>query len=270
MKIASFFEDHVVFRYEEFAEFMIQRGITNPASWRQQLQYHCKQGHIKRIRRLLYTVIKSSFSTIAIDPYMIAAKAHQDAVLAYHTALELHGLAYTTFEELTYLTKQASKPFNYEGQTFRPIIFPASLRKENKTEFNVDEITKNNLTIKVTSLERTIVDVLDRPDLAGGWEELWRSLEHVVHFDAQKLVDYALLLDNATTIAKVGFFLEQRPAYLAMPDTIINQLLSYIPNQPHHFDRSQRKDGVLIKKWHLIVPKEILEKKWEEPHVDDI
>lgn len=267
MKTTFFFENHPIFRYQEFADFMIQRGITNPSSWRQQLQYHCKQDHIKRIRRLLYAVKKSSSSIMGIDPYMIASKTNQDAVLAYHTALELHGLAYTTFEELIYLTKQASKPFNYEGQIFRPIIFPASLRKKNKIEFGVDEITRSSLTIKITSLERTIVDVLDRPDLAGGWEELWRSLEHVVHFNAQKLVDYALLLDNATTIAKIGFFLEQRPPYLAMPVTIIKQLLTRTPTQPHYFDRSQRKEGVLIKKWHLIVPKEILEKKWEEPKV---
>lgn len=31
------------------------------------------------------------------------------------------------------------------------------------------------MELRVASLERTLVDVLDRPDLAGSWEEVWRS-----------------------------------------------------------------------------------------------
>ncbi len=33
--------------------------------------------------------------------------------------------------------------------------------------------------VRVTAFERTLVDVLDAPDLGGGWEEVWRSLEMV-------------------------------------------------------------------------------------------
>ena len=47
------------------------------------------------------------------------------------------------------------------------------------------------------------MDVLDRPDLAGGWEEVWRSLESVEFFDIDQVVRYSLLLENATTCAIV-------------------------------------------------------------------
>ncbi|OGA43455.1 MAG: hypothetical protein A3G24_12650 [Betaproteobacteria bacterium RIFCSPLOWO2_12_FULL_62_13] len=63
--------------------------------------------------------------------------------------------------------------------------------------------------MRATTLERTLVDVFARPDLAGGWEEIWRSLETVEFFDLDVVVQYVLLLENATTAAKVGFFLEQ-------------------------------------------------------------
>lgn len=33
----------------------------------------------------------------AISSTLIASKATTDAIIAYHTALELHGIAYTTF-----------------------------------------------------------------------------------------------------------------------------------------------------------------------------
>jgi hypothetical protein len=49
------------------------------------------------------------------------------------------------------------------------------------------------MELRVAGLERTLVDVLDRPDLSGSWEEIWRSLESVEFFDLDKVVEYALL-----------------------------------------------------------------------------
>lgn len=271
MKIKAFFDTHPVFRFEEFANFMRERGIDRPATWRQQLSYHYKQEHLLRIRRLLYAVKhSSSLEGEWIDPYLIASKATSDAVLGYHTALELHGVAYTTFEELFYLTSRLNKSFTYQGQKFRPISFPKSLIKKSKIEYGIDVITRNGIKIKVTCLERTIVDVLDRPDLAGGWEEVWRSLDHVMNFDPKKLVEYALLLNNATTIAKVGFFLEGLPSHLAVSKNYINQLLPHIPVKAHYMNRNRHEKGKYIEKWHLMVPLDILERRWEEPNADNI
>lgn len=44
------------------------------------------------------------------------------------------------------------------------------------------DMNRSGVNIKVTSLARTIVDVLDRIDLAGGWEEVWRVLDTVTVF----------------------------------------------------------------------------------------
>lgn len=41
----------------------------------------------------------------------------------------------------------------------------------------------------MTTLERTLVDVLYVPSNAGGWEEVWRSLEMVVLTDDERLQD---------------------------------------------------------------------------------
>ena len=44
--------------------------------------------------------------------------------------------------------------------------------------------------VRVTTIERTIADLFDRYDLAGGAEELFNSLELVMRVDAQALVRY--------------------------------------------------------------------------------
>lgn len=269
MKVKQFFETHPVFRYEEFAAFMKSLGTHRPESWRQQLGYHHKEGHLLHVRKLLYAVKPWVSQSLWIDPYLIASKATTDAILAYHTALELHGIAYTTFNEFMFLSTQKILPFQYEAQRFRPIQQPKILIESGNTESGMETMKRSGMTIKLTSLERTIVDVLDRADLGGGWEEIWRSLDNVTKLDIDKLISYALLLKNATTIAKVGYFLEQRPAHFAVDINQLKKLLPLIPKQPHYMSRDQGK-GKLIEKWQLIVPLSIINRTWEEPYVENI
>jgi predicted transcriptional regulator of viral defense system len=120
------------------------------------------------------------------------------------------------------------------------------------------------MEVRVTSLERTLVDVLNRPDLSGGWEEIWRSLESVEFFDLDKVVEYALLLGNATTAAKVGFFLEQHREPLMVEEKHLKSLHGLRPRQPHYLDRDKRKSGRLVSGWNLVVPREVFERTWAE------
>lgn len=109
-----------------------------------------------------------------------------------------------------------------------------------------------------------MVDVLDRPDLSGSWKEIWRSLESVEFFDLDKIVQYAFLLGNVTTGAKVGFFLQQHRDSLMVEDRHFKALHALQPRQPHYLDRSKRKSGRLVPEWNLMVPKEVLERTWGE------
>jgi len=269
MKLKVFFETHPIFRYEEFLAFMIAAGASRPSSWRQQLSYHQKAGHLIHIRKRLYAVKPMVSQEQWVDPYLIASRATADAIIAYHTALELHGIAYTTFNEFTFLTNRQASPFDYEGQHFRTVIQPKALLNSGHTDFGVDIIQRGGLSIKLTCLERTIVDVLDRPYLGGGWEEIWRSLDNVTQLDTARFIEYALLLNNATTIAKVGYFLEQRPSHFILEKTHLEKLLIHIPKQPHYMSRESGA-GKYIEKWQLIVPLAIINRTWEEPDVENI
>lgn len=269
MKLKSFFEAHPVFRYEEFSAFMITKGTPRPQSLRQQLSYHQKAGHLIHIRKFLYAVKPMISQEHWVDPYLIASRATADAIIAYHTALELHGIAYTTFNEFTFLANRQVSPFDYEGQRFRAVIQPKALINSGYMDYGMDITQRGGLSIKLTCLERTVVDVLDRPDLGGGWEEIWRSLDNITQLDTSRLIEYALLLNNATTIAKLGYFLEQRPSHFTLEKTHLEKLLAHVPKQPHYMSR-ELGEGKYIDKWQLIVPLAIINRIWEEPDVENI
>ena len=264
--VQGFFATHPVFTVAEFAKWHGSRRATRERTVEALLGYHTKCGHLAPIRKGLYAVAPpgSTASSAAIDPFLIAGKLTGDAVLAYHTALEFHGKAHTPTHEFLYLTNVGARTLEFRGQRFKAVRPPAALRLKRAELFGVLDAERMGLELRVTGLERTMVDVLARPHLGGGWEEIWRSLEGVEFFEIRVVTEYALLLGNATTIAKVGFFLEQHKEPLMVEDRHLDPLRRHSPRVPHYFSRGDRRSGKVVAGWNLVVPPEILERRWQE------
>jgi len=266
LRLNKFFSKHPVFTVREFADFLAECGSANQWTRKALLAHHQKQGRILRVRRGLYVVVSPGVEpeNCPVDPYLLAAKMTDDAVLGYHTALEFYGKAYSVHERFLYLTCRPLRPMKFRSYHFQSVLFPKALRDKSKQAFGVTGRERAGVSVSVTSLERTLVDLLDRPNLGGGWEEIWRSLEAVEFFDIDQVVEYALLLGNATTMAKVGFFLEQHYEALMVDDVHLRPLRENRPRNPHYLVRKSQRPGHLVAGWNLIVPVEILERSWAE------
>ena len=162
-----------------------------------------------------------------------------------------------------YLTCARARPFSFRGSDFVPVRVPASLRDLTDLGGGILEQQHAGGTVRVTTLERTLVDVLDAPDKGAGWEEVWRSLELVEFFDLDAVIDYARKLGSAVTAARVGFFLEQHREALMVEDGHLDKLAKLAPNEPRYFDPG-RRPGRLVSQWNLVVPEEVLSRSWEE------
>lgn len=187
-----------------------------------------------------------------------------DAVLAYHTALEIHGRAYSVYRRFTYLSRRPSQPVRFRGFEFRCVVAPKVLRDRDQESFGVTEIERQGLPVRVTDLERTFVDALDRPDLCGGREEVWRSLESIEYLKLDEVVKYVRLPGKPTTAARVGFFLQQHREALMVDEKQLGKLRKLAPRQPHYLERRNRSGGTLLKDWNLIVPEDVVNRSWAE------
>ncbi|MDE2875804.1 MAG: transcriptional regulator [Gemmatimonadota bacterium] len=265
MSHRTFLRRHPVFTGAELTAHLASRGELRPRTKESLLAYYTGTGRVLRIRRGLYAVIPpgSDRDSYPVDPFLIASRLTGDAVLSHHTALEYHGRAYSVWQHLIYSAARPLKTLEFRAQTYRGTRFPESLRRAGQEHFGVLESEQSGVALKVTSLERTLVDVMHRPFLGGGWEEIWRSLESVEFFNVESVVAYTLLLGNATTCAKVGFFLEQHRDALMIDGCDLQQLRDRRPAQPHYMDRGARGTGRLLPAWNLVVPEELAEKSWE-------
>ncbi len=266
MNLEGFFARHPVFTVRELAASLDSEKPLASKTTNSLLAYHARAGHIMRVRRGLYVTLPpgSSPGRYSLDPFLLATKMTEDAVLAYHTALEFHGKAYSVQKIFTYATRKILRPSQVRSYRFRAIRFPKALRLKGRENFEVINAERAGLTVRVTTLERTLVDVLDRPNLSGSWEQIWRSLESVEFFDLPRVVDYALLLGNATTAAKVGFFLDQHRDVLMAKETHLKPLRDMKPRRPHYLERSKRHSGRLVQAWNLVVPESVINRSWAE------
>lgn len=265
MNHLDFFETHPIFTRTEFVSEYTKGGRRSEYTADNILAQHVAKGNLLRVRRGLYAIVPRGVdpARVQIDPYLLTSKLAKDAVVAYHAALQFHGRAYSLSSHYPYLTRRHQHPFEFRAMKFFSVQFPARFRSNADSGGEIKEHRHAGGTVRVTTLERTMVDTLDAPNYGGGWEEIWRSLEAVEFFDLDAVVEYALRLGPALTAARVGFFLEQHRESLIVEDRFLQTLRDHAPSQPRYFD-NRREPGMLVKKWNLIVPRRILDREWEE------
>ncbi len=266
VNLSTFLATHAVFTVEDLERYLVERGSTNRNTRKSLLAYYRSRGRIVSVRRGLYATVPlgHDLQTYAFDPYLVTAKLANDSVLAYHTALEYHGKSYSAYRRVMYTTEARAQTTHFRGREYVRVPVPHALREANEPMFGVESHHRDGVEVRVTGYERTFVDVLDRPDLTGTWEEVWRSLEAIEFLDLDQVVRYVELLGNSTTAAKVGFFLEQHRESLLLEDDTLKPLKSLIPSQPHYLIRSSRSGCKLVSDWNLLVPEEILNHSWDE------
>jgi predicted transcriptional regulator of viral defense system len=266
MSTQDFFARNPVFTHAQFAASRPSGDAAGGRSVDALLAYHVRKGHLLRIRRGLYAVVPAGFSphNALVDGYIVASKLAEDALIGYHTALQLHGFAYSLSERFLYITQHATRTLTFRSLEFRPVLVPRRLRDAGGADIGVTRVDRAGIDVRATTLERTMVDVLDRLDLGGGWEEVWRSLEAVGLFDIPEVIEYASLLDNSTTIAKVGFFLEQHRSELLVEEAHLEALREKAPRQPHYVEGSRGAPNVLLGGWNIIVPTSVAERSWQD------
>ena len=253
MKPEQFLARHSLFTRAELAAALSQcsAGTLNAhlARWR-------KQGRIVRVKNELYVRgDPTSGLPVAPDFIALASRMAPDAAVSHHTALETHGSAQSLFTRLTFVTWTRTKAVEFQGHRLVPVRPRVALVPFDLGEEWIETVDRGSLEVRVTSLERTLVDVLDRPSLAGGIEEVWRSLAALPAVDPVALLEYVRVLNNKTVAARVGFFLESRREELAVPASTLEALQDLLPGHAVYMERAL--GGRLNHRWRLIVPAEL-------------
>jgi len=262
-KTASFLSAHPVFTRTEFAAaFGHSASAANVTSL---LRHHLRAGNIKRVSREVFAAVPAHLAVdrMVIERFAAASKLRTDGVLGFHSALELHGIAYSEFSEVQLVSAGRTELVELPFGACRFVTPPKALVMAGKADYLTTTIDRQGVAVRVTTVERTTVDVLHRPELAGGVEEVLKSLDLVRYLDPAKVADYVELLDNRSIASVSGWWLERRRDALGVTDDVLVRLRARLPRSKHYALGAQSGHAVLVEPWRVLLPREAVDAAFE-------
>ena len=261
---APFFSARPVFRRDEYAAAVGRRPDDRTIT--AMLTQHLQAGNIRRIARGVFASVPkhADARTWSVDRFLAASRLRRDGVIACHSALELHGCAYTEGYEMQVIARGEPGTFEAVGFTCRFIKPPRGFAPRNGISADGVTVTDRlGLGVDVTTIERTIVDLFNRYDLAGGVEELFNSLDLVARVDAAALVRHLRARGNATAAGALGFWLECERERFGVPTRALEDLRALAPCRTRYALGAKPGEGRMIQGWNVILPIGIVERRFE-------
>lgn len=247
----GFLERNPVFTTAEFRSALPAR-TSSSAVLNRLLKAH-RRGYAERVTRGLYVSRVAAPPGRLPDPLLIASKLAPDCVVAYHSALEAHGVAHSPFRQVTFLSTHTPFKLVYRDHEFLGLR-PASplVTDEAWRRFTV-ALRRGDSLITVTSRERTLVDCLAHLDRAGGLEEVLRSVGGFPSLDVHGVLAYVESLHSPGCAAKVGWVLSADPDLWRVTSAELEALRSLIGKGPY-FLASRDQAKTFVPEWRLYVP----------------
>ena len=254
MNLRDFLARHPVFRLKEFMSVFPE--LSTEAA-KKQLLRAVARGEIKSVGRALYAVVPGGqkASQYLTDPYLLMQSRDPDAVFCGHSALELNGLAYSVWNEVTAYTSGNRQSFKREGTKFRLLTTPIRMAKKG-CDFALRTVDRQGTSLRVLGPERTLVEGFRSPKDFGGLAEFLASIAHLQRIDQFLLLDVLEAFNERKLYACVGWALENRRSELMISEEIIRFLMIRQPEEPAYLTRSmgpvRRAKG-----WKLLIPEQL-------------
>lgn len=169
-----------------------------------------KKEWLMRLERGLYLIVPfeaGQEGRWTSDPFVLASKLITPYYIAYWSAASYWG--WTEQLPSTVFIVSPSRKFVNE-KTILNITFRFIKISEDKF-FGISEEWVANKKIKFSDKEKTIVDILDKPELSGGIKEVAKCLRNAFNekqLNPQILTDYIRKANNNAVFKRLGYICE--------------------------------------------------------------
>lgn len=214
-----------------------------------------KKGYLQKVRRGLYSIVPVEFIGKSYQPdrFVVASRITEPYALAYYSALELHGTSQSSFNRVYVSSPNRILSFNHQGIEYKGVL--------TRNLFGITTVIREGQIIKVTDIEKTILDCVSHPDLTGGADEFVRSVEGLQNIKSEHLLEYLARFNDKSLYAKTGFLLRLFADHWKVQPEVFESIRKQIGKTKYYFPpKLTRGTGELVKEWNLIVPKHLITK----------
>jgi predicted transcriptional regulator of viral defense system len=253
MALPSLYRKLVREEFFTFQEAAALVGDRNAA--RTSLQRLVRGGYVKPVKRGLYQLVPAEYLGVErlqpFDKFLLGRKLVAPYFFSYHSALEIHGVANAAAFATVYVSSPRQfRPLNHRGVGY------VWVRKTRL--FGTEKAVWSDKEVVVSDRERTIIDCLDRIELAGGLEEAFKSITSFPAVNKERLLSHLAMLGKKSLIRKLGFLLSMEEVRRAwgVEDSLLRRLRRSVTDKVYYF-APVGEEGRLVKEWNLIVPKNL-------------
>ncbi len=221
--------------------------FTNEKQYSNWILNNVKSGKYIKIRSNLYALIDPSTNDIYSTKFEIASNISDTSFICFHSALEYYGIANQVFNDITVGSLTKFNNFIFRDNEY--------IYKYSKSTLFVNNVVSEG--VRVTSLEKTIVDCIDEISLSGGIDEVLNALEQVKYLNEDKLIAVLEEYNKMFLYQKVGYLLEIYNYQLNLSNDFFIGCKSHLTNKTNYLIKGEFKNVSLNKEWNLLVPKNI-------------
>lgn len=246
-----------IFTIEQISSLPDNQKLT-PQQIRKLISKLAQSGWIEILKRGTYAVKSPLFSS-DIPPFAIANALVQPMAISHWSALAQHG-----FSTQNPVMIQASTPHKVitpemrRGKAYRPRGRASWRAFGLEFEFiyvkkdwfwGFEKIWVNSWQqVAITDPERTILDLVVRPDIFGGIRAASEIMEGALsQIKLEQLVSYALRYGVGTVIKRLGWLLEK----MGSDPNLLIPLRNFPITGTIALDTSQPKSGKFDSSWHI-------------------
>lgn len=231
-----------VFTIEEVVK---QTGKTKTAYYK--LECLIKKGLVKKIRKNIYSAVDQENGHVIGTRYQIACAITETAYISHHSSFEYYGIASHVFDEVYVSSESKYNSFQYEYVTYK---YVASRMQEGIVD------NMNTTGVRVTDLERTVIDSIHDYSKTGGFQMLITCLEKIHYIDENKLKRYLEIYNIQGLYQRVGFILNHYQENMKLSKEFIDYCKSKIGKSRRYLINEFTEDNIYNSEWELMVPEQ--------------
>ena len=218
-----------------------------------------KKGWLERLRPGLFQLVPAERGREGIadtHPLTAGAVLVEPYFFSFGTACTHHRLTEQSFSEVYIACRVRHRPETIRGKRYVFVQLP------EERYFGHKETSVLGHVVRMATVERALLDALDRPRYAGGIGEVSRMVGRgAARLSWDRLLEFAGRWEQSAIVQRLGYLLDVHGA--EVPLAVREQLLGLVsPKAKVHIGSRRRFStaGKLVRPWNVVenVPRDVL------------
>jgi len=210
------------------------------------LASYLKKGYIRSVRRNLYAAVSLADNEPAVSKFRIAGSITKTAYVSHHAAFEYYGCSNQVSYQVEVSSDKPFMSFEFNGNTYTYIASRIS-----------DGVIVRPDGVRVTDIERTVLDGIHDFEKVMGLEELLRCLALVPSVREDNLLKYLAAYGKCVLYQKAGYILRHYQRELNLSEVFFSECADHIGRSTRYL--TLNKDGVYNREWRLVAPADLMD-----------